>query len=396
MPAHSPGNENTVTREHRGRREIAPLVSGIQACNTDASLASKTRDVKLILAVHLLVALLATGLMLPTNTAVAASNCKLGKIADLPVRPGGGAPVVDGAVNGQMIGVMLDTGGGTMILRSAADRLGLTRQQVTGARVFGVGGETHVEEALVDEFRVGQITRKNLQMIVVGERDFGNRIDAILGEDFFNKIDVEFDLPHNAVRLFQAKDCDRVSLAYWATQGAGEIEMATFLNAGAWIVLTVQINGQPMQAELDSGSYASVLDKSTAERLGITPDSPGVVPGGKAGGLGSKSVDSWIAPLRSFTIGDETIRDTTIRFADLWKDATYTSTGSHLHRKLGDAPPMLLGADFLRAHRVLVAHSQRKVYFTYEGGPVFQPKGTPETRPVPAPDRGSKAGAEAN
>ena len=33
---------------------------------------------------------------------------------------------------------------------------------------------------------------------------------------------------------------------------------------------------------------------------------------------------------------------------------------------------MLLGADFLRSHRVLVSHSQRKLYFTYLGGPVFQ------------------------
>ena len=34
---------------------------------------------------------------------------------------------------------------------------------------------------------------------------------------------------------------------------------------------------------------------------------------------------------------------------------------------------MLIGADFLRAHRVLVSHSQRKMYFTYLGGPVFAP-----------------------
>jgi hypothetical protein len=34
---------------------------------------------------------------------------------------------------------------------------------------------------------------------------------------------------------------------------------------------------------------------------------------------------------------------------------------------------MLLGADFLRSHRVLVARSQKKMYFTYEGGTVFPP-----------------------
>jgi hypothetical protein len=35
---------------------------------------------------------------------------------------------------------------------------------------------------------------------------------------------------------------------------------------------------------------------------------------------------------------------------------------------------MLLGTDFLRAHRVLVARSQRKMYFTYAGGTVFPSK----------------------
>ena len=34
-------------------------------------------------------------------------------------------------------------------------------------------------------------------------------------------------------------------------------------------------------------------------------------------------------------------------------------------------PDMLLGADFLRSHRVLMAISHRKLYFTYAGGRVF-------------------------
>ena len=46
---------------------------------------------------------------------------------------------------------------------------------------------------------------------------------------------------------------------------------------------------------------------------------------------------------------------------------------------------MMLGADFLRSHRLLVAHSQRKVYFTYAGGPVFQ-LNLPPTREPQSPD----------
>jgi hypothetical protein len=145
-----------------------------------------------------------------------------------------------------------------------------------------------------------------------------------------------------------------------------------------------------MRALLDSGASASVLDKVAAERAGITPDSPGVIASGKGGGLGGKAVAFWIGPLQSFAIGGETIKDTTIQFADLWKDATYTSA-SRLPRKVESPASMLLGADFLRAHRVLVAHSQRKVYFTYEGGPVFQMTGPLAPRGAPPAAENAKS-----
>jgi hypothetical protein len=32
---------------------------------------------------------------------------------------------------------------------------------------------------------------------------------------------------------------------------------------------------------------------------------------------------------------------------------------------------MLLGADFFVSHRIYVSNAQHKMYFTYNGGPVF-------------------------
>ena len=50
---------------------------------------------------------------------------------------------------------------------------------------------------------------------------------------------------------------------------------------------------------------------------------------------------------------------------------------------------MLLGADFFLSHRVYVANSQNKLYFTYGGGPVFDFSKPPALGPfedrVPAP-----------
>jgi clan AA aspartic protease (TIGR02281 family) len=304
----------------------------------------------------------------------AASKCAIAIAAEWPVKLEQGHIVVEGAINGQKVGVMLDTGASTLILRSSAERLDLVRRDARGSRAFGIGGETRVETTNVDEFKLGAITLRNWRSMVAGERSLGKSTDVILGEDFLEQLDVEFDLAHDAVRLYEVKDCDGVVLAYWAP-AASQVNFDSSYNARRSIAVPVQINGKPLQALLDSGASSSVLDKPAAEQLGLTPASPGVTFGGRSGGLGGKLVDFWIGPLRTFTIGGETISDTTIAFADLFKDATDTPTGSHIVRKVGSPPALLLGADFLRAHRVLISHSQRKIYFTYEGGPVFEPKG---------------------
>jgi predicted aspartyl protease len=339
---------------------------------------------------------IAVALTLASNIVAAdTSTCKMVQIADLPVRLERNRLIVDGAINGQKIGIMLDTGAErSLIPRSAAVRLGLGRQVVRGYRMVGVGGETQVEAAYIEEFKIGQATRKGWRVIVAGEKDLGENIAFILGDDFFQQVDVEFDLAHGAVRLFQPKDCDGVSLAYWATEGIGEVEMERVTDAHPQIVLTVQINGQPIKALLDSGSTKSVLNKSDAARLGVTPETPGVVAVGSGTGIGQKSIDSWIGQFDSVAFGNETIRNIKITFADLWKDATYTETGSRLGTHLAGQQSMLLGADFLLGHRLLVAHSQRKIYFTYTGGPVFQQTLAREGSKDPQPFRRTGASCQ--
>jgi predicted aspartyl protease len=248
--------------------------------------------------------------------------------------------------------------------------LGLTRYEAKDYRAFGIGGETHAESVHIDEFRIGESVRKNWRVLVAGEHDFSDDIAVILGDDFLQQIDLEFDLAHHAVRLYQTKDCEGVSLAYWTTEPAGEVP----IEAGQRIWVTIAINGKPVRAELDSAASYSVLSRADAARLGVTPESPGVVAGGCVTGEGKRQMDSWIGLFESFAIGNEIIRNPRIRFADLWQYTTYTETGSRLPARFAGQPDMLLGADFLRAHRVLVARGQRKMYFTHAGGTVFPSK----------------------
>jgi predicted aspartyl protease len=338
----------------------------------------------------LLAMCLAAGLALADGAVADGGKCKLVKIVDWPVRAVRNLIVVEGAINGRKIGIMLDTGSTmSLILRSTAVRLDLPRREAKGARIFGLGGESTIEIASVDDFRLGEVSTKDLQLFVAGERDFGEGVDVLLGENFLSRFDVEFDLAHRAVRLYQSRDCDGVSLAYWTTEVVGVVEIEPIDEAHPRIGLTVRINGRPIDAMLDSGASSSVLTMQDAASLGVTPDTPGVAAGYPSQGLGAKSVNSWVGSFQSFAIGNENISDVRIRFADMYKDATYTDTRSRVAKSAGRTQPMLVGADFLRAYRTLVAHSQRKVYFTYSGGPVFRADPVaPRRVPGPEGDRG--------
>ncbi len=55
---------------------------------------------------------------------------------------------------------------------------------------------------------------------------------------------------------------------------------------------------------------------------------------------------------------------------------------------------MLIGADFFLSHRIYVASKQRKVYFTFNGGPVFNLADAPPQ--VAGTDRRAKAAPRAD
>jgi clan AA aspartic protease (TIGR02281 family) len=315
-----------------------------------------------------------TALVAGSTAAAAEATCQLLPIAEWSLRKDQYQPVVDGSINGQSVGVMLDTGStSTLIVRPAALRLGLKLYSLTGQRYFGIGGETLVEGAYVDELKIGGAVRKDWPAYVAGEHGFRGDIAVLLGYDFFQQLDIEFDLSHDTIRLFQPKNCERAWLAYWSTDAL----MLPFEH-GEKVLINVTINGKPILAMIDSGVGYSKLSFEGALALGISSQSPGVTAAGCTYGLGKERYESWIAAFDSFAIGDEVIRNPRIRFADMWLHNRYDATGSLTQRRLRDLPDLLLGSDFLRAHRVYVSNSQRKVYFSYVGGTVFPPaKGKP-------------------
>jgi tetratricopeptide (TPR) repeat protein/predicted aspartyl protease len=309
-------------------------------------------------------ALAAVALALVAHPARAAAVCKLHKLLELPVTMVGTQPTVPVTLNGKPARFLVDTGAFfSLITPAAAARYALKvvpdyRLEYGG--VIGAGGRAEAKVTNVADFGLGGVSYHAADLVVVD--GLGRQIEGVLGQNLLGSADVEYDLANGVVRIFKPEQCaDRV-LAYWAESTASRLDMIVNTSDPSHkIEANGSLNGQKLRVMFDTGASRSILTLKAAERAGVTPQSPGVVSGGQTSGIGPRLVDTWIARFDSFKLDLEEIQHTRMRMGAI---------------ELSDAD-MLLGADFFLSHRIYVANSQGRIYFTYSGGQVFQLEATP-------------------
>ncbi len=329
-------------------------------------------------------ALAAGGLLLGMG-ARASAACQLLQTAEYKLTMDSNRALVDGAINRRPVRFILDTGAfNSLLFPSAVQQLGLKAFVIDQLSLYGVGGGAQAASARIGELKLGNAVARNVDLLVNG-RNFGSEQAAgLLGEDFLSQGDLELDLAGGAARLFQPKDCVGDQVAYWAK--AYDVTPMVGSQSRGEVDIYVMLNGRRILAELDSGSPTSIVTTGAAAIAGVTPHSDGVREAGQSGGLGPKMVQTSVAVFPTFTIGDETIKNAKLEIADLFAADTEVPLGSRLAVKVVSTPQMLLGADFIQAHRIYIARSQEKVYFSYNGGPIFQVQGpSAEETPTPRP-----------
>ncbi len=298
------------------------------------------------------------------------------ELGELPVTTTGQGATIDAQLDGQPARLIVDTGSpATLLFGGAPKKFGLTSHPLNQLKFYGVGGESAAASVHLKELKVGNLADTNLDMIVTGPQTLGGA-DGLLGANFLMQADVEFDYPEQKIRFFRPHNCVGDQVVYWGKAYAVEPMAAS---ATKEIKLHVSINGVRIPAEMDTGSGGTVLTTAMAAKLGVRPDSTGVVDAGPTQGMGPERERSFVGVFGSFGFGDETIRNAKLRIADLYHADTQVNIGTRIPAAKFDEPEMLLGADFFKAHRVYVSRDQRKVYVSYMGGPVF------DTRAPPAP-----------
>ncbi|MDR7271573.1 tetratricopeptide (TPR) repeat protein/predicted aspartyl protease [Pelomonas saccharophila] len=284
------------------------------------------------------------------------AQCKLSKL-EIAVRIVNQRPVGTLNLNGTEVSMLIDSGAFYSFLTpSVAAQLNLRLKSLPdGMRIYGYTGAIEARVARVEKVIFQRTELSNVEFIV-GGNELGSGIQGILGRNFLSMADAEYDLAHGVVRLmFPKGDCDKTNFAYWAGD-APVIEAAMdFGSHGQDTAIRVRprINDLEVRALLDTGAPRTSLKLRAAKRAGVKEKD--LVEVGRVGGAGVGRVRSWTGVIASFELGGEKIGNNELGVDDAGVDDE----------------DMLIGLDYFLSHRIYVSRLQRKLYATWNGGPVF-------------------------
>lgn len=272
-------------------------------------------------------------------------RCQLAQIMTLPVRYTGPDLnlTIEGRIDGTPADMLVDTGSNATILtRTATGRRGLSLRPTNG-RAYGIGGAARIYSAQIKEFKAGPAAITNSRVRVLGDFGTAPSFEAILGAPFLLQSDLEISLATKELKFFKPSNCDDVNLAYW-DENAVEIPFRWGSSGQTNPEFKVLLNGKEVVAVIDSGAATTVLTRRAAEKAGLKMNTPEVTRDGEADGVGTKRIARWNATLDKLQIGRETISHADVGVIDT-NDLDVD---------------LVLGADFLRSHRVMFAMSQGK------------------------------------
>ncbi len=312
--------------------------------------------------------LLATTLLGST----AFARCSIERIASLPVDVTDNQPTIAGVYAGRPVTLMVDTGANlSYVTSTGAARLGLVVEAAPGYKVYGVGGRERMDSTWIGTLAFGQLRIHHVQMAVIrlpfAAHD--KAPDFVIGQDVFTRYAMELDFPDGKLRLWQPHDCAPAQIAYWTK----DYSMAKLEDAGTGVIrTTLLLDGKPVAATFDTGATTSWITRRELNALAIPTEAvkrdAAVLPG-----INGQPIHSETVTLATLALGDnETVHNVKLLVGHLFAPDKRSVIGSRIQRRLSFQPEMLVGGDFFRSHRVMVWYDASRMFFSYQGGPVFQ------------------------
>jgi predicted aspartyl protease len=287
----------------------------------------------------LLLAMAATG-------AAAAQDCRPARLAQFAVSLMGNVPVVSVRVNGSPAALLFDTGAERTVFTAAAGkRLGIEPHYEYARRMRSLGGAVASGDATLRSLDFGSTAFRDVR-ILVGSVSLpnvaGKPLDGLLGADFFTSFEVDLDLEHRRVTLFEPAPC-ATEAPVWSTPFA---TIKANLSLHERLFFPVVLDGHKIDALIDTGAQLTALDAEAAAAVGVT---------------GAELARDPVADLRGAAA--EMVKARAHRFARLEIDGEILRDQIIVVTLLGlqDAD-LVLGSDFLHWQRVWLSYPSHQIF----------------------------------
>ena len=272
------------------------------------------------------------------------AGCDIGELATVPLTiRDDNLPIAETRVNGHAVPSVLDTG---LQFATSLDKKTLEGFGVTIRSSESTYAGIDVMTALMEHVAFGPTEYKKNWFVVNDLTEEG--VGAKIGANFLFRTDVEIALADRYLKFFKPTGCFRAKLAYWdaATPSVPFTIHPLKKDLRPWF--KVRINGKEISAVISTASSHSYMDLFTAQRMGLSTESPGVKRLAPVTSWHGRKQEVWNVPVAEMSIGDLKLKDVDLRLLNL------DLSGEML----------ILGADFLSKHRVYVAMSQNRIYFS--------------------------------
>jgi predicted aspartyl protease len=311
----------------------------------------------------------AIGLMATASESRAGPDCRMKRVAAIPATIAAGHVALSGSVNGLPVVMVLDTGAPfSTVDAGLVATLGLSRHP-TRMMVSGVDGSFRASAVRIAELRLGNGSVKNQEFVVQPPPPDGRQRPSggIFGADFLRGYEVELNLAGGMVNLFSRDHCPG-DVVYW---DSSFYDMPMQVTRDLHVVLTARVNGETLEAFLDTGAATTAIERRAARwRLGLSDDDLAKDPASQTYGIAGHLIGAHFHRFAEVDLNGVTMRNWEIAVLDAPRGEPRWAGAE-----------MLIGLDVISRFRMLISYEEGKIYFTPIPAPVGGPKGA---SPAPA------------
>jgi predicted aspartyl protease len=281
----------------------------------------------------------------PPARAETADDCAPRLRAVLNVSPNG-VPLVTLMVNGAATHLLLDTGAEqTTLTDRAARRLGLLTDFDHTQTMRGIGG--NVSAGLVQPDLVTGGGRKlpglTFAVVAVTLPPVGEQqVDGLLGADMLGAYDLDIDLGHHLIKLYDPSACPVPTLPWRRTYD----EVVGQYSRHKHLAFPIVLDGHKLTAFIDTGAQITLIDAGAATRMGLTE--------------AALAVDD-VLPMQGVSTQVVTAREHRFARLGIADGVLLSPVVGVMPLRLDDAD-LLMGADVLRRQRIWLSYASRRIF----------------------------------